>query len=382
MTYQFDTEFAQRYGLQEAIFCQSLLYWIIKNAANERHWHTAEVTLPDGETATVEGYWMYNSAKAFTRLFPFWTARQIETIVKKCREKGLIYTANFAEKPTDRTTWYALTENVKCIYAKCEMDSTECVNPFTILRKCLKGTVKNTVENQEGAQSPLPDHEEEMADGRDPSLTLRMTGEEMADGRDPRVPRGVSLALGMTGEERECCSTDGVLACPEGAKSRPLPAAGGGSGFAEEEQSGRKPAGATRRDDSDEWASRCAPQDDMGAQDDRGKKKSGGRKETPKAVIERLAQYVNTFGALDAAQLGGALFDFAENRRALGSPIRTERAAELLIRKLDRLSGGDTEKKIALLEEATLNGWKSVYPLHERAAGPAARSDEAMEEWT
>lgn len=102
MTYQFDTEFAQRYGLQEAIFCQSLLYWIIKNAANERHWHTAEVTLPGGETVTVEGYWMYNSAKAFTRLFPFWTARQIETIVKKCREKGLIYTANFAEKPTDR----------------------------------------------------------------------------------------------------------------------------------------------------------------------------------------------------------------------------------------------------------------------------------------
>ena len=199
MTYQFDTEFARRYGLQEAIFCQSLLYWIVKNAANERHWHTAEVTLPDGETATVEGYWMYNSAKAFTRLFPFWTARQIETIIKKCREKGLIYTANLSDKPIDRTTWYALTENVKCIYAKCEMDSTECVNPFTILRKCLKGTVKNTVENQERETSPLPDHGDGMADGRDPSACgLRMTGKEMADGRDPRVPRGVSLALGMT----------------------------------------------------------------------------------------------------------------------------------------------------------------------------------------
>lgn len=304
MTYQFDTEFAQRYGLQEAIFCQSLLYWIIKNAANERHWHTAEVTLPGGDTVTVEGYWMYNSAKAFTRLFPFWTARQIETIVKKCREKGLIYTANFAEKPTDRTTWYALTENVKCIYAKCEMDSTECVNAFTKIVKCLNEQVKNTVKNTNtGAGAcEAPDEAEEDVG--------------TADGRD-------------------CRSTDGVLR-------------------------------------------RCAPQDDMGAQDDRGKKKSGGRKETPKAVIERLAKYVNTFGALDAAQLGGALFDFAENRRALGSPIRTERAADLLLRKLDRLSGGELEKKVALLEEATLRGWKSVYPLR----GEAERREEPDEEWT
>ena len=296
MTYQFDTEFAQRYGLQEAIFCQSLLYWIIKNAANERHWHTAEVTLPGGEMVTVEGYWMYNSAKAFTRLFPFWTARQIETIVKKCREKGLIYTANFAEKPTDRTTWYALTENVKCIYAKCEMDSTECVNAFTKIVKCLNEQVKNTVKNTNtgaGACEAPEEAEEDVgtADGRDPSAGgIRMTESE---------------------------------------------------------------AGRTE-------------------------KKRGGRKETPKAVIERLARYVNTFGALDAAQLGGALFDFAENRRALGSPIRTERAADLLLRKLDRLSGGELEKKVALLEEATLRGWKSVYPLR----GEAERREEPDEEWT
>ena len=53
----------------------------------------------------------------------------------------------------------------------------------------------------------------------------------------------------------------GAPRAPEGAKSRPLPAAGGGSGFAEEEQSGRMPVRATRRDDSYEWASRFAQDD-------------------------------------------------------------------------------------------------------------------------
>ena len=102
-----------------------------------------------------------------------------------------------------------------------------------------------------------------------------------------------------------------------------------------------------------------------------------GRGATPEIVLERFAQYAGKADLLSAA-----LYAFAENRAAMGSPMRTERTAALLLSKLDKLSGGDTEKKIALLEEATLNGWKSVYPLHERAAGPAARSDEAMEEWT
>ena len=102
-----------------------------------------------------------------------------------------------------------------------------------------------------------------------------------------------------------------------------------------------------------------------------------GRSATPEIVLERFAQYAGKADLLSAA-----LYAFAENRAAMGSPMRTERTAALLLSKLDKLSGGDTEKKVALLEEATLNGWKSVYPLHERAAGPAARSDEAMEEWT
>lgn len=73
----------------------------------------------------------YNSIEALTKIFPFWSRRQIERIVKKCEEKGLVQVANFNKIKMDRTMWYAVTETVKCIYANGEMETTKRGNPFT-----------------------------------------------------------------------------------------------------------------------------------------------------------------------------------------------------------------------------------------------------------
>ena len=98
MTYQFDTDIAALYGVDESIMIYNLSFWIRKNEANGKHFH-------DGR------FWTYNSIEAFTKLFPFWTARQIRRILKSLEEKGVIVTGNFNTSAYDRTTWYAFGDS-------------------------------------------------------------------------------------------------------------------------------------------------------------------------------------------------------------------------------------------------------------------------------
>lgn len=98
MTYQFDTDIAALYGVDESIMISNLQFWIRKNEANGKHFH-------DGR------FWTYNSIEAFTKLFPFWTARQIRRILKSLEEKGVIVTGNYNTSAYDRTTWYAFGDS-------------------------------------------------------------------------------------------------------------------------------------------------------------------------------------------------------------------------------------------------------------------------------
>ena len=45
------------------------------------------------------------------KLFPFWSRRQIERIVKNLKDKGVLLTANYARDSYDRTLFYALDES-------------------------------------------------------------------------------------------------------------------------------------------------------------------------------------------------------------------------------------------------------------------------------
>jgi len=98
MTYQFDTDIAARYGVDESIMIAHLQFWIRKNEANGKHFH-------DGR------FWTYNSLEAFTKLFPFWTARQVRRVLKSLEDKGVIVTGNYNVSAYDRTTWYAFGDS-------------------------------------------------------------------------------------------------------------------------------------------------------------------------------------------------------------------------------------------------------------------------------
>ena len=115
MYYSFNSEIAIKYGVDGAIMIENLHFWISKNKANEKHFY-------DGR------YWTYNSLKAFEKLFPFWSSRQIERILRNLINQGAIITGNYNKIPYDRTKWYALTESVISIYANGEIEERKCVN--------------------------------------------------------------------------------------------------------------------------------------------------------------------------------------------------------------------------------------------------------------
>lgn len=66
-------------------------------------------------------------------------------------------------------------------------------------------------------------------------------------------------------------------------------------------------------------------------------------------------------------ELARALADFIQQREELRA-INSAPAIRVLLGKLDKLSGGDRERKLQLINEAIANSWKSVFPL-ERPRG-------------
>lgn len=99
MLHFFDPEIAVQYGVNEAIFIQNLRYWLQFNQANEKHFY-------DGR------YWTYNSQKAFSQLFPYWSPRQVRHIVDKLKQEGVIEIGFWNEDKTDRTQWYTLRQDL------------------------------------------------------------------------------------------------------------------------------------------------------------------------------------------------------------------------------------------------------------------------------
>lgn len=73
MTYSFDTELAQKLGVNEAILLQNIVFWLLNKANGSNYYDT---------------YWTYNSHKAFKELFPFWTENQIRRILESLWKRG------------------------------------------------------------------------------------------------------------------------------------------------------------------------------------------------------------------------------------------------------------------------------------------------------
>jgi hypothetical protein len=129
MDHHFNTEVAQQYGVGEAIILHNICFWQKKNMANNNNYH-------DGR------YWVYNSVKAYTELFPYYTDRQIRSILKKLEDKECLHVGRYNKMKIDRTKWYSASDEIMLIHgikpndANCQMQLPKNVNAITQISKC------------------------------------------------------------------------------------------------------------------------------------------------------------------------------------------------------------------------------------------------------
>lgn len=72
----------------------NLLFWLARNKANGSN-------INDGKV------WTYNSASAFTELFPFWKERKVARILVSLEEQGAIESGCYNKAGYDRKKWYS-----------------------------------------------------------------------------------------------------------------------------------------------------------------------------------------------------------------------------------------------------------------------------------
>jgi DNA-binding PadR family transcriptional regulator len=141
----FHYDIAKELGVDCAIMHANIEYWVAKNEAN-------------GKNLYQGSYWTFNSYKAFTRLFPFWTDAQVRRILKSLEKAGYIKSSNMNKKKYDRTKWYTICQNQ-------QMDLSELANGVDRIDAPIpniKPNIKHTTSTQGVGEGKVDDNDEPM----------------------------------------------------------------------------------------------------------------------------------------------------------------------------------------------------------------------------
>ncbi|MHC4618587.1 MAG: hypothetical protein ACYTEQ_12645 [Planctomycetota bacterium] len=178
MEHHFDIEDARKYGVIPAVILYNVKFWVLKNKANDRHFH-------DGRT------WSYNSRKAFKAIFPYLSVGQIRHALEKLMMAGVLLKGNYNKVRYDRTLWYALVdedaalEGFKPILQKPQMEVRDIANGDEGNRQPIPNAIPDT----------FPDKEKEKRFGEDScelglsKLLLDLILERKANFRRPDLQR-------------------------------------------------------------------------------------------------------------------------------------------------------------------------------------------------
>lgn len=126
---------AAKYGLEESIFLDSVIFWWRNNRANGRNFR-------DGRT------WTYNTIKALSEQFPWWSEKQVRRIAESCRRQEALVTGEYNEDGRDRTIWYSPSDELLALYgeepegAVAEDDESICPNGQMHLPKRATGVAQ------------------------------------------------------------------------------------------------------------------------------------------------------------------------------------------------------------------------------------------------
>lgn len=143
---------AVEHGVDGAIFLNHLRHFLTQHAANRRHIHDGEV-------------WNYNSSRALEEIFPYWSRRQMQRIVKSLMDAGVVKTENHNAAKNDRTLWYTipgfladfdatipLHETVQCNAPNGAMDCTDRGNAMHGSVQSLKESIQEPIHTNKGAR--------------------------------------------------------------------------------------------------------------------------------------------------------------------------------------------------------------------------------------
>lgn len=97
MIHAFDVDLAVSYGVDEAIFIENVRLWLNSNQAAKRNFHKGK-------------YWTYNTANAYSILFPYWNSMKVHRLTKSLEEKGVLQVDCLSPNTHDRTKWYTFTD--------------------------------------------------------------------------------------------------------------------------------------------------------------------------------------------------------------------------------------------------------------------------------
>ena len=115
MNHTFNIDVAKKYGVECAIILENMSFWIEKNKANKKHFYEGR-------------YWTYNSIKAFSELFPYWSVHQIGRILRELEAQGLVVSGNFNKAGYDKTKWYSINDSL--ILQNCNIEYAKLHNPL------------------------------------------------------------------------------------------------------------------------------------------------------------------------------------------------------------------------------------------------------------
>ncbi len=114
----FDVEMAVEYGLNEAILIRHFQFWNDKNKAAGKHLHEGR-------------HWSYGSWKSIAALFPYWSEKQVRTILESLIKQGVLMVGCFNSNAYDRTSWYAFSDEEKFLFCnkKETAETGKCIRP-------------------------------------------------------------------------------------------------------------------------------------------------------------------------------------------------------------------------------------------------------------
>lgn len=95
----FSVKLAEKVGFENAGFLQDIAYWLDYNKSSG-------INYVDGR------YWSFSTQDELCDRHPYWTRKQVQRIIKNCRDNGWLLVGNFNKNPYDRTNWYSVSDEI------------------------------------------------------------------------------------------------------------------------------------------------------------------------------------------------------------------------------------------------------------------------------